>query len=112
MQQELGSYVPSLLLMGLGIGIMVRCEARAIGNETFGNRGDSHMAALTLGGGSSPESAPRRGALLRLLDTMAEWQMRHSHSVISRVQADSATMIGVVQPSNTNERSSTSPLDR
>ena len=87
---------------------MMQFEARAIGSENFGNRGDSQMAALTLGG-SSPESAPHRGALLRLLDTLAEWQMSHSHSVISRIQADSATMIGVVQPSSTNERSSTSP---
>ena len=87
---------------------MVRCEARAIGSENFGNRGDSHMAALTLGG-SSPESAPHRGALLRLIDTLAERQMSHSHRVISRIQADSATMVGVVQPSSTTERSSTSP---
>ena len=98
-----------LLLMGLGIGIMVRREARAIGSENFGNRGDSQMAALTFNGQGSPDSAPHRGALLRLLDTLAEWQMSHSHDVISRVQAESATMIGVVQPSSTNERSSTSP---
>ena len=109
MRHELGSYVPLLLLMTLGIGTMVQCEARAIGNDDFVNRGDSQMAALTFGGQNSPDSAPHRGALLRLLDTLAEWQMRHSHSVINRIQADNATMIGVVQPSNTNERSSTSP---
>jgi hypothetical protein len=49
---------------------------------------------------------------LRMLDTLAEWQMRHSHSVISRAHAASATMSGVAQPSNTNERSSTSPCER
>ena len=87
---------------------MVQREARAIGSEDFGKRGDSHMAALTFGGPNSPDSAPR-GALLRLLDTLAEWQMSHSHSVISRHHADSATMIGVDQPSSANERSSTSP---
>ena len=42
------------------------------------------MAALTFGRPDSSEATPRRGALLRLLDTLAEWQMRHSHHVISR----------------------------
>jgi hypothetical protein len=49
--------------------------------------------------------------LLRWLDALAEWQMRHSHSVISR-QADKATITSVTQPSSVNERSSTSPCDR
>ena len=70
------------------------------------------MAGLTCHGANSPESAHPRGALLRMLDTLAEWQMRHSHSVISRVQTDNATMTGVTQPSSTNERSSISPCDR
>jgi len=74
------------------------------------------MAALTLGTSkgtsNSPQSDPRRGALLRLLDTLAEWQMRHSHSVISRAQSASATISGVNQPSSGNERSNTSPCDR
>lgn len=61
---------------------------------------------------NSPETVPSRGALLRMLDTLAAWQMRHSHEVISRIQADSATITGVVQPSSANERSSTSPCDR
>lgn len=52
-----------------------------------------------------------RGTLLRMLDTLAEWQMRHSHSVIARTQAD-ATITSVTQPSSANERSSTSPCDR
>lgn len=74
--------------------------------------GKNLMAALTLGPSNSPQSDPRRGALLRLLDTLAEWQMRHSHSVISRAQSASATISGVNQPSSGNERSNTSPCDR
>jgi hypothetical protein len=70
------------------------------------------MPALPLHSCKSLESKPPRGVLLRWLDALAERQMRHSHRVISRVQADNATMIGVVQPSNTNERSSISPCDR
>lgn len=74
--------------------------------------GDSQMAALLFRGFKSPDSTPQRGALLRLLDTLAEWQMSHSHSVISRAHADNATRSGVTQPSSSNERSSTSPCDR
>ncbi len=44
------------------------------------------MATLTFPGCNSPEQRQPRGALLRLLDTLAEWQMRHSHSVIRRIQ--------------------------
>ena len=69
------------------------------------------MAALLVRRSNSPDPAPSRGALLRWLDTLAAWQMRHSHEVISRVQADSATIIGVTQPSSANERSSISPCD-
>jgi hypothetical protein len=54
---------------------------------------------------------PPRGALLRWLDTLAAWQMRHSHDVISRRQAANATITSVTQPSSANERSSTSPCD-
>ena len=61
-------------------------------------------------GPNSVESSTR-GMLLRWLDALAEWQMRHSHSVISR-QADKATITSVTQPSSVNERSSTSPCDR
>ena len=68
------------------------------------------MGSLTLGGCNAP--APDRGVLLRLLDTLAVWQMRHSHAVISRAQTDSATISGVTQPSSSNDRSSTSPCDR
>ena len=69
------------------------------------------MAALAV---CRPDSsdAPPRGALLRWLDTLAAWQMRHSHEVISRIQTDSATITGVTQPSSANVRSSTSPCDR
>ena len=43
------------------------------------------MAALTYDtGNSSADPIPPRNALLRILDTLAEWQMRHSHSVINR----------------------------
>jgi hypothetical protein len=70
------------------------------------------MAGLTCHGSNPPESAPPRGALLRMLDRLAEWQMRHSHQVISRAQTDRATITGVTQPSSTNERSSINPCDR
>jgi hypothetical protein len=71
------------------------------------------MATLTFGGCKPPEKTAPRGALLRLLDTFAEWQMRHSHSVISRVQPNDAAVINsVTQPSSSNERSSTRPCDR
>jgi hypothetical protein len=70
------------------------------------------MAALTFGRSDSPETTPRRGALLRLLDTLAEWQMRHSHHVISRHHRLNATISGVNQPSSGKERSSISPCDR
>ena len=73
---------------------------------------EGRMAALTCHGPNSAEAEPTRGALLRWLDALAERQMRHSHSVISRAQADKATMTGVTQPSSTNERSSISPCDR
>jgi hypothetical protein len=91
--------------------IVVRCETRKPGTS-FRQRDDDQMNALPFRGFKSPDAGPERGALLRLLDTLAEWQMSHAHSVISRVQADSATISGVTQPSNSNERSSTSPCDR
>ena len=74
--------------------------------------GNSFMAALIFGTPDSPHADPRRGALLRLLDTLAEWQMRHSHHVISRSQPACATSSGVNQPSSGNERSNISPCDR
>jgi hypothetical protein len=70
------------------------------------------MAALTFRTSDSPEATPRRGALLRLLDTLAEWQMRHSHHVISRHHRLNATISGVNQPSSGKERSSIKPCDR
>jgi hypothetical protein len=70
------------------------------------------MAALAVRKPNSPETIPTRGAILRMLDTFAAWQMRHSHEVISRVQADSATITGVTQPSSAKDRSSTIPCDR
>jgi hypothetical protein len=71
------------------------------------------MATLTFGGCKPSQETAPRGTLLRLLDTFAEWQMRHSHSVISRVQPNDAAVINsVTQPSSSNERSSTSPCDR
>ncbi len=67
------------------------------------------MATLTFSGCKPSNSVPRRGILLRWLDTLAELQMRHSLSLINRTQADSATMTGVIQPSSANERCSTNP---
>lgn len=57
------------------------------------------------------ESAAHRSAPIRVLDWLAEQQMRHSHHVISR-HLPKATMTGVAQPSSENERSSTKPWDR
>jgi hypothetical protein len=68
------------------------------------------MAALAFRRTNSPK--PDRGPLLRVLDTLASWQMRHSVEVISRVQTDSAVITGVTQPSSEKDFSSTSPCDR
>jgi hypothetical protein len=70
------------------------------------------MAACTFADCNSPEATERRGILLRLMDALAESQMRHSHRLISRGQALNATITSVIQPSSTNERSSTSPCER
>jgi hypothetical protein len=51
----------------------------------LGSAEDTKMAALIYEAGNSPaEQTPPRGVLLRMLDTLAEWQMRHAHSVINR----------------------------
>jgi hypothetical protein len=70
------------------------------------------MAALSISNPGTPGPTDSRGMLLRLLDALAVWQMRHSYCVISRNQVRNATMIGVTQPSSANERSSISPCDR
>ena len=70
------------------------------------------MAALILGGSGTPDPTNTRGLLLRVMDTLASWQMRHSYCVISRNQLRKATMTGVTQPSSVNERSSIRPCDR
>ena len=70
------------------------------------------MAAWTFNGAEAPEPTDSRGMLLRWLDTLAAWQMRHSYCVISRNQTRRATITGVTQPSSANERSSISPCDR
>ena len=111
MQQGQGSYAPLPLLMDLEIGIMLQCGSASTGDAASATW-DSHMAALDIRRSIHRNRRLRAGALLRLLDTLAEWQMRHSHSVISRVQTDSATITGVTQPSSANERSSISPCDR
>jgi hypothetical protein len=78
------------------------------GGGGFDSVGKAHMNMIP----GDPNSADAtRGVLLRWLDTLAEWQMRHSHSMISR-QADKATITSVTQPSSVNERSSTIPCDR
>ena len=70
------------------------------------------MAALAIDESNSSQPTPRRGVLLRVLDALAEWQMRQSHRVISRGQSRRATTTGVNQPSSASERSSTKPCDR
>ena len=70
------------------------------------------MAALTVSGAEAPEPTDSHGALLRWLDALAAWQMRHSYCLIRRSQARSATSTGVTQPSSANERSSINPCDR
>jgi hypothetical protein len=69
------------------------------------------MAAMIVPGPNPSPSSPARGALLRWLDALAAWQMRHSHEVISRVQSERATMTGVTQPSSATERSTNIPCD-
>jgi ribonuclease PH len=70
------------------------------------------IGAVAFHGCKAKRSACDRGALLRLLDALAAWQMRHSYSAISRGQALRATITDVTQPSSVSERSSTSPCDR
>ena len=86
-------------------------EVVSVGASNFRHLRNRPMGSFAAWRLNSPEVVPSRGALLRMLDTLAEWQMRHSHSVISRVQTDNATMTGVTQPSSANERSSTRPCD-
>ena len=111
MQQGQGSYAPLPLLMEPQNRYYVAMR-KLVWETTTSATWISHMAALALCRPNSPEPSRRAGALLRWLDTLAAWQMRHSHEVISRVQTDSATITGVTQPSSANERSSTSPCDR
>jgi hypothetical protein len=70
------------------------------------------MNAAICNGPHPADDTPHRGVLLRMLDTLAAWQMNYSHEVISRVQTLNASMTGVTQPSSANDRSSTSPCDR
>ena len=70
------------------------------------------MGALTFEDAGMPDPSAPRGWLLRWLDALASWQMRHSYCAIKRNQTASATMTGVNQPSSTNERLSISPCDR
>jgi hypothetical protein len=78
----------------------------------FGAGEMGKMAALIIGDADAPEHAAPRGVLLRFLDTLAAWQIRHSYCLIRGRQARSATSTGVNQPSSTNERSSISACDR
>jgi hypothetical protein len=71
------------------------------------------MASLACQTADATRPAPRRGRVLRILDALAEWQMRQSVRVISRGdQRLSATMTRVTQPSTEIDRSKTSPCDR
>jgi hypothetical protein len=112
MQQGQRTYAPASLLVRDRIGNLSKAEARGSGASGFRKLEDRQMAPLAYSGCKNPDPMPSRSILLRMLDTFAEWQMRHSHSVISRGHADSATISGVTQPSSTNERSSISPCDR
>ena len=95
----------------IAIDRMLQRRARGFGAANPARVGKAHMNMLSVCNSKSPESMPPRGALLRWLDTLAAWQMRHSHDVISRRQAANATITSVTQPSSANERSSTSPCD-
>ncbi len=112
MQQPQGTYVSLSLLAESSKRYWLRAASVWAGDDNIRPQLRSPMAALTYGNCDSPPGKPYRGRLLRMLDTLAEWQMRHSHRVISRAQTDNATMTGVTQPSSGNERSSTSPCDR
>jgi len=112
MQQAQWTHAEAALLARQGIDNLAGAEARESGAGGIREREEGQMAPLAYSGCEHPNPMPSRGVLLRMLDTFAEWQMRHSHSVISRVQTDNATMTGVTQPSSANERSSTSPCDR
>jgi hypothetical protein len=68
-----------------------------------------NMAAIAIDGPDSPDETNHRGVLLRMLDALAEWQMRQLLRIIVRRQALKATMTGVTQPSSANERSSIIP---
>ena len=68
------------------------------------------MAALACEGTHPAETPPHRNLLLRVMDAIAEQQMRHAHHAIRLTQG--ARMTSVAQPSSTLDRSSTSPCDR
>ncbi len=57
-------------------------------------------------------SQTSRGRLLRVLDALAEWQMRQQMRVISRDHRLRAASTKVTQPSSKIDRSSASPCDR
>jgi hypothetical protein len=67
------------------------CGAELIWDDRFGGAEETTMAGLSYEAGNlSANPTPPRNTLLRILDTLAEWQMRHSHSVISRRRPASA----------------------
>jgi hypothetical protein len=111
MQQAQWTHAEPALLARRGIDSLSDAEPRESGAGGVRKREEGQMAPLAYGC-EHPDPMPSRGVLLRMLDTLAVWQMRHSHRVIARTQAASATISGVTQPSNANERSSTSPCDR
>jgi hypothetical protein len=105
-------HCPCLWNVRIAIDWMLQREARCcFGAVVLARVGKAHMNTLNVCNSKSSESLPPRGALLRWVDTLAAWQMRHSHHVISRAQPADATISSVTQPSSANERSSTSPCD-
>jgi hypothetical protein len=71
------------------------------------------MPSLAREPADASRPTPPRGRVLRILDALAEWQMRQSVRVISRGgQRLSASMTRVTQPSTEIDRSKTSPCDR
>ncbi len=69
------------------------------------------MGALACDTAASAETFDRN-PLLRLLDALAERQMRHSLDVIGRSQRARASISSVTQPSSSSERPSISPCER
>jgi hypothetical protein len=81
--------------------------------EKFAPRlGEVAMGRLAPSEIGSMDSEQPRSLLQRVLDPLAEWQMRRSLWVICRGHRRRATSSSVAQPSSANQRSSAIPCDR